>query len=118
MNQNRSLVFVLTRFLYANPFPPPDQVRGHASLENAIGSNRLQETLVRRASAATIRDEVERSVLRLDRYEFHPLAAFDAGHFGGGLKTRTGRRGSGKVQHCTLLFVSSFLVFSLCFSNC
>src|ERR1700722_4094453 len=28
--------FVLTRFLDANRFPPPDQVRGHASLENAM----------------------------------------------------------------------------------
>src|ERR1700722_8863563 len=26
----------LTRFLNANRFPPPDQVRGHASLENAF----------------------------------------------------------------------------------
>src|SRR6266850_1045473 len=28
--------FVLTRFLYANRYPPTDQVRGHASLENAL----------------------------------------------------------------------------------
>src|SRR5579872_1691739 len=27
---------VLTRFLHANRYPPPDQVRGHASLENAL----------------------------------------------------------------------------------
>jgi hypothetical protein len=27
---------VLTRFLHANRSPPTDQVRGHASLENAI----------------------------------------------------------------------------------
>src|SRR5229473_6206451 len=27
----------LTRFLDANRSPPPDQVRGHASLENALG---------------------------------------------------------------------------------
>src|SRR5215212_6956929 len=27
--------YVLTRLLYANRIPPPDQVRGHASLENA-----------------------------------------------------------------------------------
>src|ERR1700732_4035778 len=29
-------IVYLTRFLHANRFPPPDQVRGHASLENAI----------------------------------------------------------------------------------
>ena len=28
--------FILTRFLDANRFPPTDQVRGHASLENAL----------------------------------------------------------------------------------
>src|SRR5258707_13142499 len=28
--------FVLTRFRNANRRPPPDQVRGHASLENAL----------------------------------------------------------------------------------
>ena len=28
--------FVSTRFLYANRHPPTDQVRGHASLENAL----------------------------------------------------------------------------------
>ena len=27
---------ILTRFLHANRFPPTDQVRGHASLENAL----------------------------------------------------------------------------------
>jgi hypothetical protein len=29
-------IVVLTRFLCANRYPPTDQVRGHASLENAI----------------------------------------------------------------------------------
>jgi hypothetical protein len=29
---------VLTRFLHANRYPPPDQIRGHASLENALMS--------------------------------------------------------------------------------
>jgi hypothetical protein len=29
----------LTRFLDANRYPPPDQVRGHASLENALKRN-------------------------------------------------------------------------------
>src|SRR6185437_12279075 len=29
-------IFVLTRFLHANRRPPTDQVRGHASLENAL----------------------------------------------------------------------------------
>jgi hypothetical protein len=32
----RLSIFVLTRFLHANRYPPPDQVRGHASLENAM----------------------------------------------------------------------------------
>src|SRR3954454_8183779 len=30
--------FCLTRFLHANRYPPPDHVRGHASLENAMSS--------------------------------------------------------------------------------
>jgi len=33
-------ILVLTCFLYANRFPPPDQVRGRASLENALVSIR------------------------------------------------------------------------------
>src|SRR5262245_61608944 len=38
---------VLTRFLHANRVPPPDQVRGHASLENAsAGRNIMRITLV------------------------------------------------------------------------
>ncbi|MDE2601608.1 MAG: hypothetical protein KGL62_04470, partial [Bradyrhizobium sp.] len=39
---------VLTRFLYANRYPPTDQVRGHASLENAL-------TIPLRALALTTR---------------------------------------------------------------
>ena len=31
-----SATLFLTRFLHANRYPPPDQVRGHASLENAM----------------------------------------------------------------------------------
>jgi hypothetical protein len=31
-------ILVLTRFLYANR-PPPDQVRGQASLENALATD-------------------------------------------------------------------------------
>src|ERR1700736_726542 len=34
---------VLTRFLYANWCPPTDQVRGHASLENALGRRGVTE---------------------------------------------------------------------------
>ena len=33
MTSKRSPVFDSTRFRHANPSPPPDQVRGHASLE-------------------------------------------------------------------------------------
>jgi len=37
LNQNQMLqILDLTGFLHANRQPPPDQVRGHASLENAI----------------------------------------------------------------------------------
>src|SRR6266566_5760262 len=32
----RAYFFALTRFPHANRHPPPDQVRGHASLENAL----------------------------------------------------------------------------------
>jgi hypothetical protein len=32
-------ILVLTHFLYANRFPPPDQVRGQASLENALATD-------------------------------------------------------------------------------
>src|SRR5215470_15292282 len=35
--------FVSTRFLHANRYPPPDQVRGHASLENALIRLRVEE---------------------------------------------------------------------------
>src|SRR6516164_10589817 len=34
----RSRSLVLTRFLHANRYPPPDQVRGHASLKNALAA--------------------------------------------------------------------------------
>src|SRR6202040_51925 len=35
-SERRLYFFVLTRFLDANRYPPTDQVRGHASLENAL----------------------------------------------------------------------------------
>src|SRR5579871_4022515 len=38
------LIIFLTRFLHANRYPPPDQVRGHASLENAMSSRRWRST--------------------------------------------------------------------------
>src|SRR6202011_2486605 len=33
-------IVYLTGFLHANRYPPPDQVRGHASLENAMAHGR------------------------------------------------------------------------------
>src|SRR5271168_91164 len=61
-------------------------------------SNRLQETLVCRAAHAVIGEKVEARLSRLDEHEPHLLAAFDAGHLGGGLKARTRGRRFGKVQ--------------------
>src|SRR5258708_21280034 len=39
-------VFVLSRFPGANRYLPPDQVRGHASLENALMQSRREMFLV------------------------------------------------------------------------
>jgi hypothetical protein len=43
-NRNRLSIFDLTRFLDANRPPPTDQVRGHASLENALNNPRRRLT--------------------------------------------------------------------------
>jgi hypothetical protein len=42
-----SEIGTLTRFLDANRDPPPDQVRGHASLEDAIDQPRVRERIMK-----------------------------------------------------------------------
>jgi hypothetical protein len=69
-----------------------------------VGLGRLQKTLFAGARDAPVGHQVEVLTLRLNRGEPHPLTASDAGHIDGGLKTRTGRRWSGCLQHGILEF--------------
>jgi hypothetical protein len=52
-------IFDLTRFLDANRFPPPDQVRGRASLENALTGSRTGKTAPGRRRPAKSRAKPE-----------------------------------------------------------
>jgi hypothetical protein len=65
---------------------------------------RLQKTLFRDAGDAPIGQQIEVLALRLDQGQPHLDAALDAGHLDGGLKSRTGRRRPGYLQHRTLVF--------------
>src|ERR1700738_3238912 len=47
-------IVYLTRFLHANRYPPPDQVRGHASLENAMETMRASGSTGLGQDAATV----------------------------------------------------------------
>src|SRR6202140_5923395 len=47
-------ILVLTRFLHANRYPPPDQVRGHVSLEDALCVWRSSGFLIRRFDFGTL----------------------------------------------------------------
>ena len=96
--------------------PPGDTTRGRPSsfLLIPVGHNRqgfayvdlhrLQKTLIANARDAPVGHQVEVLTLRLNRGQPHPLTAFDAGHFNGGLKTRAGRRRPGYSQHRILEF--------------
>jgi hypothetical protein len=64
---------------------------------------RLQKTLFRDAGDAPIGQQIEVLALRLDQGQPHLDAALDAGHLDGGLKSRTGRRRPGYLQHRTLV---------------
>src|SRR5215208_4796479 len=54
----------LTRFLDANRSPTPDQVRGHAALENAL-CRRIYRAAVATASAGCRRDPRAASIARI-----------------------------------------------------
>jgi hypothetical protein len=79
---------------------------------NEIGSDRFQKTLVRRASATAVGDEIQAFVPGFDQDELHPIITFDAGHFGRGLKARTGRCRFWNVQHSHPLLASSVFPYS------
>src|SRR6266480_1124028 len=51
-SEPRLRLFVLTRFLHANRYPPPDQVRGHASLKNALTRHHAQTVAKKRGGTS------------------------------------------------------------------
>jgi hypothetical protein len=68
------------------------------------GLDGFQKTLIGRAGAASVGQEIEAAVLRLDQHQLHGFATFYAWQFGGGLKARASGRRSGIVQHRVLVF--------------
>jgi hypothetical protein len=61
----------------------------------------LQKTFIRVAADATVGQQIEVPVSRLDQKQPHPFATFDAGHLNGGLKARAGGGRSGAMQNRT-----------------
>jgi hypothetical protein len=69
-----------------------------------VDLHRLQKTLCADARDAPVGHQVEVPTLRLNRGQPHPLTAFDAWHFVGGLKARASRRRPWYLQHHILEF--------------
>jgi hypothetical protein len=70
---------------------------------NEVDLDGLQKTLIRGAGGAPVGQQIEVPISRLDKGQPHQCAAFDAGHFDAGLKTRAGRRRPGYLQHRILM---------------
>jgi hypothetical protein len=70
---------------------------------NEVDLDGLQKALIRGAGGAPVRQQIEVPISRLDKGQPHQCAAFDAGHFDAGLKTRAGRRRPGYLQHRILM---------------
>src|SRR5439155_23654591 len=80
----RALDFSVTRFVHANRCPPPDQVRGHASLENATSVHEhdrlaaIEDDAVLEVMTHGAREHAALDVAALAREIFRRVAVADA----------------------------------------